>query len=129
MYKMLNLHYKDTYYVCETIHLMYKMFYLHYKDTYICKTIYTMYNMFNLHYKDTYVCKTIHTMYKMFNLHYKDTLCMFSYYQTPYRLPSEAEGWAPHLETLTNAEMEKKIRDQDRNTRRMRRLANTTPGW
>ncbi|KAJ8957462.1 hypothetical protein NQ317_016985 [Molorchus minor] len=25
--------------------------------------------------------------------------------------------------------MEKKIRDQDRNTRRIRRLANTTPGW
>ncbi|CAD0204535.1 unnamed protein product [Chrysodeixis includens] len=48
---------------------------------------------------------------------------------TPYRQPSEAEQWAPHLETLTNAEMEKKIRDQDRNTRRMRRLANTTPGW
>ncbi|XP_035448018.1 SWI/SNF-related matrix-associated actin-dependent regulator of chromatin subfamily B member 1-A isoform X3 [Spodoptera frugiperda] len=49
--------------------------------------------------------------------------------ETPYRQPSEAEQWAPHLETLTNAEMEKKIRDQDRNTRRMRRLANTTPGW
>ncbi|XP_045503468.1 SWI/SNF-related matrix-associated actin-dependent regulator of chromatin subfamily B member 1-A isoform X1 [Colias croceus] len=47
--------------------------------------------------------------------------------ETPYRQPSEAEIWAPHLETLTNAEMEKKIRDQDRNTRRMRRLANTTP--
>ncbi|XP_059049226.1 SWI/SNF-related matrix-associated actin-dependent regulator of chromatin subfamily B member 1-A isoform X1 [Achroia grisella] len=47
--------------------------------------------------------------------------------ETPYRQPSEAEQWAPHLETLTNAEMEKKIRDQDRNTRRMRRLANTTP--
>ncbi|VVC96385.1 unnamed protein product [Leptidea sinapis] len=47
--------------------------------------------------------------------------------ETPYRQPSDAEIWAPHLETLTNAEMEKKIRDQDRNTRRMRRLANTTP--
>ncbi|XP_041972206.1 SWI/SNF-related matrix-associated actin-dependent regulator of chromatin subfamily B member 1-A [Aricia agestis] len=47
--------------------------------------------------------------------------------ETPYRQPSEAEAWAPYLETLTNAEMEKKIRDQDRNTRRMRRLANTTP--
>ncbi|XP_048482442.1 SWI/SNF-related matrix-associated actin-dependent regulator of chromatin subfamily B member 1-A isoform X2 [Plutella xylostella] len=49
--------------------------------------------------------------------------------ETPYRQPSEAEQWAPFLETLTDAEMEKKIRDQDRNTRRMRRLANTTPGW
>ncbi|CAG9103793.1 unnamed protein product [Plutella xylostella] len=47
--------------------------------------------------------------------------------ETPYRQPSEAEQWAPFLETLTDAEMEKKIRDQDRNTRRMRRLANTTP--
>ncbi|CAG9791331.1 unnamed protein product [Diatraea saccharalis] len=47
--------------------------------------------------------------------------------ETPYRQALEAEQWAPHLETLTNAEMEKKIRAQDRNTRRMRRLANTTP--
>lgn len=47
----------------------------------------------------------------------------------PFRAPSEADSWAPFLETLTDAEMEKKIRDQDRNTRRMRRLANTTPGW
>ncbi|GBP55737.1 hypothetical protein EVAR_23547_1 [Eumeta japonica] len=47
--------------------------------------------------------------------------------EVPYRHPSEAEQWAPFLETLTDAEMEKKIRDQDRNTRRMRRLANTTP--
>ncbi|XP_055695492.1 SWI/SNF-related matrix-associated actin-dependent regulator of chromatin subfamily B member 1 isoform X2 [Lutzomyia longipalpis] len=49
--------------------------------------------------------------------------------EVPFRAPSEADGWAPFLETLTDAEMEKKIRDQDRNTRRMRRLANTTPGW
>jgi len=37
------------------------------------------------------------------------------------RNPAEAEPWCPFLETLTDAEMEKKIRDQDRNTRRMRR--------
>ena len=49
--------------------------------------------------------------------------------EVPFRAPSEAESWAPFLETLTDAEMEKKIRDQDRNTRRMRRLANTQPGW
>lgn len=49
--------------------------------------------------------------------------------EVPFRAPSEADSWAPFLETLTDAEMEKKIRDQDRNTRRMRRLANTTPGW
>ncbi|ODN06497.1 SWI/SNF-related matrix-associated actin-dependent regulator of chromatin subfamily B member 1 [Orchesella cincta] len=49
--------------------------------------------------------------------------------ENPFRHPSESETWAPYLETLTDAEMEKKIRDQDRNTRRMRRLANTTPGW
>lgn len=41
----------------------------------------------------------------------------------------EADQWCPFLETLTDAEMEKKIRDQDRNTRRMRRLANTAPAW
>jgi len=49
--------------------------------------------------------------------------------KNPYRHPSEADVWSPSLETLTDIEMEKKIRDQDRNTRRMRRLANTTPGW
>jgi SWI/SNF-related matrix-associated actin-dependent regulator of chromatin subfamily B protein 1 len=49
--------------------------------------------------------------------------------EVPFRAPSEADTWSPFLETLTDAEMEKKIRDQDRNTRRMRRLANTTSGW
>ncbi|CAG9807828.1 unnamed protein product [Chironomus riparius] len=49
--------------------------------------------------------------------------------EIPFRAPSEADTWSPFLETLTDAEMEKKIRDQDRNTRRMRRLANTTSGW
>jgi len=79
--------------------------------------------------------------------------------ELPFRHPSDADPWAPFLETLTDAEMEKKIRDQDRNTRlvlyeifwrfivfrkysfeskltwistfcrRMRRLANTTTGW
>lgn len=46
-----------------------------------------------------------------------------------FRNQSEADTWSPFLETLTDAEMEKKIRDQDRNTRRMRRLAATTTGW
>lgn len=49
--------------------------------------------------------------------------------EVPFRATGDADAWAPFLETLTDAEMEKKIRDQDRNTRRMRRLANTTPGW
>ncbi|XP_065173067.1 SWI/SNF-related matrix-associated actin-dependent regulator of chromatin subfamily B member 1 isoform X2 [Atheta coriaria] len=49
--------------------------------------------------------------------------------EVPFRAPSETDQWAPFMETLTDAEMEKKIRDQDRNTRRIRRLANTTPGW
>ena len=39
----------------------------------------------------------------------------------PLRAPTDTEGWSPSLETLTNEEMEKKIRDQDRNTRRNRR--------
>ncbi|VDD80638.1 unnamed protein product [Mesocestoides corti] len=46
-----------------------------------------------------------------------------------YRSPNEADQWSPIVEVLTDAEMEKKIRDQDRNTRRMRRLANTQPSW
>ncbi|XP_032823684.1 SWI/SNF-related matrix-associated actin-dependent regulator of chromatin subfamily B member 1 isoform X1 [Petromyzon marinus] len=45
------------------------------------------------------------------------------------RNAGDADAWCPFLETLTDAEMEKKIRDQDRNTRRMRRLANTAPAW
>ncbi|XP_064648586.1 SWI/SNF-related matrix-associated actin-dependent regulator of chromatin subfamily B member 1-A-like [Lineus longissimus] len=45
------------------------------------------------------------------------------------RNQNEADTWCPFLETLTDQEMEKKIRDQDRNTRRMRRLANTAPAW
>lgn len=49
--------------------------------------------------------------------------------EVPFRNHSEADQWCPFLETLTDAEMEKKIRDQDRNTRRMRRLANTAPSW
>lgn len=49
--------------------------------------------------------------------------------EVPFRAQAEADQWCPFLETLTDAEMEKKIRDQDRNTRRMRRLANTAPGW
>jgi SWI/SNF-related matrix-associated actin-dependent regulator of chromatin subfamily B protein 1 len=49
--------------------------------------------------------------------------------EVPFRNQAEADQWCPFLETLTDAEMEKKIRDQDRNTRRMRRLANTAPAW
>lgn len=33
------------------------------------------------------------------------------------RNTGDADQWCPLLETLTDAEMEKKIRDQDRNTR------------
>jgi SWI/SNF-related matrix-associated actin-dependent regulator of chromatin subfamily B protein 1 len=47
--------------------------------------------------------------------------------ECPFRNPSEAEQWGPFLETLTSAEIEKKMRDQDRNTRRMRRLVNAIP--
>ncbi|KAG5454875.1 SWI SNF, matrix associated, actin dependent regulator of chromatin, sub b, member 1 [Clonorchis sinensis] len=46
-----------------------------------------------------------------------------------FRNSNEADQWSPVVEVLTDAEMEKKIRDQDRNTRRMRRLANTQPAW
>lgn len=33
------------------------------------------------------------------------------------RGPQDVDNWCPYLETLTDAEMEKKLRDQDRNTR------------
>jgi SWI/SNF-related matrix-associated actin-dependent regulator of chromatin subfamily B protein 1 len=46
----------------------------------------------------------------------------------PFRSVTDAELWGPFLETLTDAEIEKKMRDQDRNTRRMRRLVNSYPG-
>ncbi|VDN04939.1 unnamed protein product [Thelazia callipaeda] len=45
----------------------------------------------------------------------------------PFRNPVDADAWGPFLETLTDAEIEKKMRDQDRNTRRMRRLVNANP--
>uniref|UniRef100_A0A1X7UXX8 Uncharacterized protein n=1 Tax=Amphimedon queenslandica TaxID=400682 RepID=A0A1X7UXX8_AMPQE len=41
----------------------------------------------------------------------------------PVRTLSDAETWGPSIQILTDAEMEKKMRDQDRNTRRMRRQA------
>ncbi|XP_023342102.1 SWI/SNF-related matrix-associated actin-dependent regulator of chromatin subfamily B member 1 [Eurytemora carolleeae] len=47
--------------------------------------------------------------------------------ESAFRNQSDCGIWSPFLETLTDAEMEKKMRDQDRNTRRMRRLAATTP--
>uniref|UniRef100_A0AC35TJA3 SWI/SNF-related matrix-associated actin-dependent regulator of chromatin subfamily B member 1 n=1 Tax=Rhabditophanes sp. KR3021 TaxID=114890 RepID=A0AC35TJA3_9BILA len=42
----------------------------------------------------------------------------------PYRT-TDADQWGPFLETLTEVEIEKRMRDQDRNTRRMRRVAQT----
>lgn len=35
----------------------------------------------------------------------------------PIRSGTDVDSWGPYLETLTDAEMEKKLRDQDRNTR------------
>jgi SWI/SNF-related matrix-associated actin-dependent regulator of chromatin subfamily B protein 1 len=48
---------------------------------------------------------------------------------TAMRMDHDAEQYCPFLETLTDAEMDKKVRDQDRNTRRIRRLANTGSNW
>lgn len=45
------------------------------------------------------------------------------------RMQSDTEMWSPRVDKLSNAEMEKKQRDQDRNTRRMRRLAQAAPTW
>ena len=35
----------------------------------------------------------------------------------PVRQLADAEQWGPNIQVLTDAEMEKKMRDQDRNTR------------
>jgi len=37
----------------------------------------------------------------------------------PVRPPADLETWGPTIQVLSDAEMEKKIRDQDRNTRYM----------
>ena len=37
--------------------------------------------------------------------------------ENPIRTGPDIDNWGPYLETLTDAEMEKKLRDQDRNTR------------
>ena len=37
--------------------------------------------------------------------------------EAPIRSGTDVDNWGPYLETLTDAEMEKKLRDQDRNTR------------
>lgn len=37
--------------------------------------------------------------------------------ETSIRSGTDVDNWGPYLETLTDAEMEKKLRDQDRNTR------------
>ena len=39
------------------------------------------------------------------------------------RARNDSEQWCPFLETLTDAEMDKKIRDQDRNTRYRKSLS------
>lgn len=74
---------------------------------------------------------TIEVLFYLCNLNEKINVQYYieSFCKVPFRAASESDQWAPFLETLTDAEMEKKIRDQDRNTRRIRRLANTTPGW
>ena len=45
----------------------------------------------------------------------------------PVRSLGDTDQWGPSIQMLTDAEMEKKMKDQDRNTRRMRRQA--APGW
>uniref|UniRef100_A0AC34GQZ6 SWI/SNF-related matrix-associated actin-dependent regulator of chromatin subfamily B member 1 n=1 Tax=Panagrolaimus sp. ES5 TaxID=591445 RepID=A0AC34GQZ6_9BILA len=47
--------------------------------------------------------------------------------ENPFRGPLDVDNWLPSLEVLSDAEVEKKMRDQDRNTRRMRRLVNSNP--
>lgn len=40
------------------------------------------------------------------------------------RNQAEADTWSPQLEVLNDSEMAKKTRNQDRNTRRLRRVVN-----
>ena len=40
------------------------------------------------------------------------------------RNQAEADTWSPQLEVLNDHEMAKKTRNQDRNTRRLRRVVN-----
>uniref|UniRef100_A0A7E4VAI5 SWI/SNF-related matrix-associated actin-dependent regulator of chromatin subfamily B member 1 n=1 Tax=Panagrellus redivivus TaxID=6233 RepID=A0A7E4VAI5_PANRE len=47
--------------------------------------------------------------------------------ENPFRNPLDMDNWMPTIEILSDAEVEKKMRDQDRNTRRMRRLVNANP--
>lgn len=44
--------------------------------------------------------------------------------QVALRNASEADVWSPQLEVLNDQEMAKKTRNQDRNTRRLRRVVN-----
>jgi hypothetical protein len=85
-------------------------------------------------------------------LKYVSIISFFDYSESPVatvdgvmRTNHDAEQYCPFLETLTDAEMDKKIRDQDRNTRydgisirinvsfysfrRIRRLVNTGSTW
>lgn len=52
-----------------------------------------------------------------FYIRYTNSEAPLSSVELPFRPQAEAEQWSPFIETLTDAEMEKKIRDQDRNTR------------
>lgn len=45
----------------------------------------------------------------------------------PFRSFMEIDRFCPEVDTLTDAEMEKKLKNQDRSSRRMRRLANIAP--
>ena len=49
--------------------------------------------------------------------------------EIPLRNHNEVDQWGPAVDVLSDAEMAKKLKDQDRITRRMRRLANTNPEW
>uniref|UniRef100_A0AC34PX31 Uncharacterized protein n=1 Tax=Panagrolaimus sp. JU765 TaxID=591449 RepID=A0AC34PX31_9BILA len=40
----------------------------------------------------------------------------------PLRTETDADTFAPSIETISDADLEKRLRDSDRNTRRMRRL-------
>ena len=49
---------------------------------------------------------------------------IYSVISTALRNSAEADAWCPQLDIMNDVDLTKKIRDQDRNTRRLRRVVN-----
>lgn len=49
--------------------------------------------------------------------------------ENPFRSVQDSEEWGPVTQALSDVEIDKRMRDQDRNTRRIRRLITTNPAF